>query len=318
MREEAFIATLCARVPHQALPWGPGDDAALLEPGPGSGRRVITTDTYVEDVHFLRAHPPSWLAEKLLAANFADVSAMGATPEGYTLSASLPRDVTERWWLAFCDGLAVASTRAQVTIAGGDITASPDRVIFSVTAYGTLSGPDLLTRSGGQAGDSLMLLGVPGLSRAGWERWSITSPGDWGGSPPDNPDPALLAHLRPRPDLAAGSWALSQGAHAGMDLSDGLARDGQRLAEASCLDLIVDLDQLPPLPSPIELDLEQRLAGGEEHDLMVLVPPGLRGTFESRGFIWIGEARTSTGEPVVHWLQSGRTVELNPRPFEHF
>ena len=163
-----------------------------------------------------------------------------------------------------------------------------------------------------------MVMGVPGLSRAGWERWSSASPAEWGSAPPDTRDPAILAHLRPQPDLMAGQWALSRGAHAAMDLSDGLARDGQRLAVASGVDLVVDVDRLPPLPVGVELDVEGRLAGGEEHELLALVPAGSREAFEARGFTAVGVAHMAAEEPTIRWERSGRPVALEPRPFEHF
>lgn len=318
MREEALIAALCARVPHLASPLGPGDDGALVEAAPGSGRRVVTTDAYVEGVHFLRHHPPAWLAEKLLAANLADVAAMGAVPEAYTLAACLPSDVPERWWELFCEGLGSASRRAGVRVVGGDITASPDCVVLSVTAWGFLEGLELLTRTGGEAGDVLMAIGIPGLSRAGWERWARSPGVGWGSEPPQDADPALRAHLRPRPDLSAGPWALAQGAHAGMDLSDGLARDGARLAFASGVDLILDVGCLPPLPKGVELDDEGRLAGGEEHELLVLVAPPLVERFTTRGFVTLGHAEPPVNTPALSFVRGGVPVDLTPRPYEHF
>ena len=318
MKEEALIAALCARVPHRSSPWGPGDDGALLESAQGSGRRALSTDAYVEEIHFLRHHPPAWLAQKLLAANLADVAAMGAVPEAYTLAACLPSDVPEAWWVAFCEGLGLGSRRAEVEVAGGDITASPGPIMLSMTAWGYVVGEELLARDGGQPGDLLMVMGVPGLSRAGWERWSNTSRGEWGAAPPVDPDPALLAHLRPRPDLDAGPWALSRGARAGMDLSDGLARDGARMARASNVDIVLDVALLPPFPSSITLEVEGRLAGGEEHELLVLVPPENEAAFEARGFAKLGYASVPVAEPALRLVRQGVPIELSPEPYEHF
>ena len=163
-----------------------------------------------------------------------------------------------------------------------------------------------------------MVAGIPGLSRAGWEQWSKTPRSGWGAEPPEDPGPALVAHLCPRPDLSAGPWALSHGARAGMDLSDGLARDGERLAGASKVDIVLDIDRLPPLPRSIELDIEGRLAGGEEHELLVLVPPSSAELFEARGFTTLGEARAPAQEPTLRLERRGSPVELTPRPYEHF
>ena len=103
-----------------------------------------------------------------------------------------------------------------------------------------------------------------------------------------------------------------------MDLSDGLARDGERLARASKVDIVLDIDRLPPLPRSIELDIEGRLAGGEEHELLVLVPPSSAELFEVRGFTTLGEARAPAQEPTLRLERRGSPVALTPRPYEHF
>jgi thiamine-monophosphate kinase len=103
-----------------------------------------------------------------------------------------------------------------------------------------------------------------------------------------------------------------------MDLSDGLARDGARLASASGLHITVDLDLLPPLPPGVELDDGSRVSGGEDHDLLVLVPPSRVPEFEARGFVSIGGARAAENEPGLSFVRQGTRVDLQTSTFEHF
>jgi thiamine-monophosphate kinase len=279
---------------------------------------VLSTDTYVEQVHFRRAHPPAWLAQKLLMASLADVAAMGAVPEAFTLAAALPAHTPLPWWEAFALGLGEASRREGVTLAGGDLTASPGPVVLTFTVWGLLECSSALTRAGAQKGDILMVLGTPGLSGAGLAQWLDEAGTEWGGVPPHDPGPALRAHLCPRPDLSAGLWARSHGAHAALDLSDGLARDAARLAMASGLDILLELDLLPPLPPGVELDDASRVSGGEDHDLLVLVAASQVSAFEARGFTAIGRSQAPENEPALSFVREGVAVDLQTTTFEHF
>ena len=93
--EDALIQILLARCPIKPIPFGPGDDAALMS---SHGRRVITTDALVEGTHFLRAHPPRALGWKAAAVNLSDVAAMGAIPEAFLLTLyALPVHMFHRW-----------------------------------------------------------------------------------------------------------------------------------------------------------------------------------------------------------------------------
>ena len=68
-REDQLIARVGRRLPcaGDGLRIGIGDDAAILRPGVGT-EWVVTTDAFLENVHFLRKiHPPKAVGHKALA-----------------------------------------------------------------------------------------------------------------------------------------------------------------------------------------------------------------------------------------------------------
>lgn len=314
--EAALIDAMKARVPHRPSPEGPGDDGAIVPSGPP---RALTTDALVEGVHFSRAHPAAWLGHKALAVNLSDLAAMGAVPEAFTVSAALPASMPVVVWEALADGMGDLARSSGCVLAGGDVVRSPGPLMLNVTAWGPLAGSQPLTRQGGVLGDLLMVAGPIGRSAAGLAEWLSrdSSGGAWTIAIPEHPSGALLAHLRPDPQLAAGRFALEAGAHAGMDLSDGLATDLPRLARASGLSLVVDLDALPADPALSGVSADARACGGEDYGLAVLVSPALASRFATQGFVAIGHAAPPAPSPVTY-LRAGRTTQLAALPFTHF
>ncbi|PIE65740.1 MAG: thiamine-phosphate kinase [Deltaproteobacteria bacterium] len=313
---EAVVAAAAA----PPTPFGPGDDAAVLPAA--RGRRVVTSDALVEGVHFLRAHPPEALGWKAVAVNLSDVASMGARPEGFVLSAAVPEDLPARWWRGFARGLAACARWGGAALVGGDTVRSPGPLMLTVTAWGALpEGDAALLRHAGEPGDTLLVRGDVGRSGLGLRRWLEAASGRAGWAE-DHPveDAVLQAHLRPRPPLEAGPAALALGARAGMDLSDGLAVDLPRLARASEVTLVVDLDRLPADPLLAGVSAVARASGGEDYALVVLAPPERVAKLVAEGFAPIGEARQSRGgdPPGVLWRLGGRPVDPALTPFEHF
>src|SRR5438093_12502669 len=121
--ERALIARITARLP--LAPWvlvGPGDDAAVVEPEPRMAE-VLTTDAFVEGVHFDRRFcPPDAIGHKALAVNLSDLAAMGAAPRAALLSLILPDDLPVGDVDALLDGMLALAARHRVAIVGGNIT----------------------------------------------------------------------------------------------------------------------------------------------------------------------------------------------------
>ncbi len=318
LSEQWLIDTLIAAVGVPPTPYGPGDDAAVVDPF--AGRRVVTADALVQGVHFVPAHPPAALGWKALAVNLSDVASMGARPEAFVLTAAVPEELPAAYWQAFARGLGECAGWGGAALVGGDTVRSPGPLTLSITAWGCCEG-SLLSRSGGLPGDVVMVNGHIGRSALGLRRWLDEADGrqEWGADR-DVEEPVLSAHLRPCPPLEAGPTAVALGAHAGMDLSDGLATDLPRLARASGVALAVDLERLPADPLLSAVPPAQRAAGGEDYGLLILAPPERVAALEQAGFAAIGGAGEwdGAGAPVVIWRQGGRRTQLDAEPFAHF
>lgn len=249
----------------------PGDDAAVVRT---TDLTVATTDTAVLGRDWLDAWSSGAdIGHKVIVQNLADVAAMGGTPTGVLVTLVADPALSLEWVLDHAAGLGRACAEADVAVLGGDLSSAPPGVVMvSVTALGRLDGPVVL-RSGARAGDVLAVCGTLGLAAAGLR---LLETGLEGRHPL-----AVERQRRPVSPLAAGPLAARGGATAMLDVSDGLVRDGARLARASGVVLEVALAALEPDLAEIREAvggpeaLESVLAGGEEHSLLATFPPDL-------------------------------------------
>src|SRR3954454_17209514 len=83
---------------------GPGDDAAVVRAP--DGRVVVSTDMLVEGRHFrLDWSTPHQVGRKAIAANAADIEAMGAAPSSFVVAFGAPGDTPAEDVMALSDGM---------------------------------------------------------------------------------------------------------------------------------------------------------------------------------------------------------------------
>jgi len=287
---------------------GIGDDAAVLEPS--DARLVWTVDTAVEGVHFRR----DWMSLedigwKSLAAAASDLGAMGASPRGVLSSLILPPEFDDADLVALARGQAEAAASLGTAVIGGNL-AGGTQLSVTTTVLGEAREPIL--RSGARAGDTVALAGPVGLAAAGLElfrRGAAT-----GG------DPAVEALRRPIARITAGLAAAGH-AHAGIDISDGLALDASRVAAASGVGIAFERgallaaagSHLAAAAARLARDpLELALYGGDDYALLMTFAPG----DVPAPFAAVGQC---TAEPGIHLREAdGSARLLEPRGFDHF
>ena len=262
-----------------------GDDAAVV--AAPSGSVIATTDSMVRGRDWRddwsSGHDVGW---KLVAQNVADVAAMGGVPTGLLVSLMVDPEIQVAWVLDFAAGVAAAAQDAGCPVLGGDLSSAPAGVVVvSITALGDLGGRAPVLRSGARVGDVVAVCGSLGWSGAGLATYAagLAEPSLSPTSPVADRDLSLLRwyHRVPRPPYEAGPVAAAAGASAMLDISDGLVRDGRRIAAASGVSLELSREALAgQFVGPVAAVLgeaqawEQVLGGGEEHSLLATFAAG--------------------------------------------
>ena len=274
---------------------GPGDDAAVV--AAPDGRFVVTTDMMIHGPDFRLAwSSPADLGWKAAASNLSDVAAMGAVPSALVVALAVPADSPVGLLEGIADGFreACAELAPGCGVVGGDLSVSPTLTI-AVTAFGDLEGRPPVLRSGARPGDVVAVSGALGAAAEGL-RVLFEQGVDEHGVPDAARADALRdrtePQLRPRPPVADGRAAAIAGASAMLDLSDGLAKDASRVAEAS--GVAIDFDSAALGADPL-----LALAGGEDHSLLATFPPGaqLPGGFREIGRVLEGTGVLLDGAP---------------------
>ncbi len=273
----------------------------------------------------MSAEDVGWRA---LARGLSDLAAMGADPGEAYLAFMLPAGLSEDGALAIARGAHELARASGTTIAGGDVVGAP-MLAVSVTVVGWAERErELVGRDGAQAGD---IVGVTGELGGAGAALAILEAGadELARAAPSDALKRCLARLRrPQPRIVEGRLLARHGAHAMIDLSDGLASDAAHIGRASAVRLRVMLEELPlpagvrELASSLRLDpLRLAAAAGDDYELCFCAARDDRARIEralgERGetpITWIGEVLE--GRPGVELVDAqGRVLALEG--FEH-
>lgn len=266
-------STASKRTPRKDVVVAIGDDCAITELRHNQ-RLAITTDTMVENIHFLPSISASDLAYKAVATNLSDLAAMGAEPAWISLALTLP-EINEQWLSEFSQSLFTILDHYNVDLIGGDTTKGP--LSITITAQGIIAKGKALCRHSAKVGDWIYVSGSLGDSAAGLDLLLQQNSGKLTAL---NSSQQYLVqrHLRPTPRVLLGlQLSLANLANAAIDISDGLISDLEHILQRSQCGAVLELDKLPLSSALIEQYGKEQaeqfaLSGGEDYELCFTVP----------------------------------------------
>lgn len=252
--EDTLVARLTGLLPRvgQDVLEGPGDDCAVVNESFRGDWSLLKADAVVEGVHFVAGEKMQRVGWKALCRAVSDVAAMGGIPLHALVSVTA---APETPWQVLRDlyrGLARAARAYGVSVVGGETTHSYGPLICSVFLTGRVEPDRCVRRSGGRPGDVLLVTGrLGGAFETG-------------------------RHLDFKPRLSEARWLSSQfRPRAMMDLSDGLAKDGPRLARSSGCGMELDPRSIPRKRG---CSVEAACSDGEDFELLIAVCPSQVGS----------------------------------------
>jgi len=219
-----------------------GDDAAVID------GMIYSADAFCEGTHFRREWmSPAQVGRKAMLVNLSDAVAMNADPRYALVTVMLPRDMEEKEIDELVEALESTAAEYGCEIIGGD-TVGGEQLHLSITLISHSDAP--LRRRGIEAGDLLAYTGTLGESKRDLEALMRGEK-----IPADSRfyEPTLRRDFVKvcRPYLKAG-----------MDLSDGLYCDLNKLLLANGLGLEPMMDIPPEIGE-----------SGEEYEMLVAFAP---------------------------------------------
>ncbi len=306
---ERIKARLAAQQPD--LIAGIGDDAAIIRTD-SDEHLLATCDIQLEDVHFRRKFiTPYQLGQRAVAVNISDIAAMGGIPTYLLVSLGLPPDIEVDYIDQLYHGMEKEATRSNATIAGGNITRSL-QLMIDIFLLGKVKQNLVITRSGAQQGDLLLVTGDIGKSAAGLRLLNRKAK-----NKDQIIDPQLsAAHLTPTPRLPESRIIANlQIATAMIDISDGLASDLGHICRASKVGAVIWAESLPISTATrnaaalIGCDpLQLALYGGEDYELLFSAPQEMVAALQQAVTAETGTSVTVVGEIVS--LVEGVRVDI--------
>lgn len=256
---------------------------------------------------------------------------MGADPLGITVSLSLPGDTSVAWVEALYQGMVACLQHYHTVIVGGDVCRSPI-ITVSIAAFGQVLPNQAIRRSNARPGDTILVTGVHGASRAGLELLLNPALGE-NLAPPDRLS-LIRAHQHPKPRLDVipvlrellEDWKTQENRTpprfpdspiarspdrpiAGMDSSDGLADAVLQICRSSGVGAELERSQIP-IPAGLSTwisdaqALDWALYGGEDFELVLTLPPVI-----AEGMV----ERLGNGAAIVGTITDGSDVVLTDR-----
>jgi len=298
---------------------GPGDDTAVVRAGRGM-LLLLTADTLVERVHFVREQVPAPdLGWKSLAVSLSDIAAMGGTARWAAVNVRVGADLDVEWCTELSKGIAECADKYDVSVVGGNVARSPaGDVSLDSFVVGTVEEGRYVPRSGAQPGDVVVVTGSTGRAASGHGCLDRGLAGE------PFAESLVSAFCRPTPRLDAGRLAAGEPSVTAMiDISDGLLADLGHICESSGVAAEIDVSKVPVAEDLAAYGkatgadpLKLALTGGEDYELVITCRPETGEEFADRveGTV-IGSIRAGEGVTVVDG--DGLPVGMDTTGWDH-
>lgn len=257
-RESYFIRKLT----NSSVACGIGDDGVVFSKNPLNLHRgrevcifndikspVYAMDLFWEGVHFKR----EWLsatqiAKKAFLVNISDILAMNATPKYALLGISLPKNISKSFIDDFISGIVQICEEFKIQVVGGDTICGKDLGV-AITMIGEICTRGLF-RVGAKIGDLIIHTGKIGGSYAELKR--LLRSDQVSNKKSRFYEPTLRTKF---------IYAMSRFAHLGIDISDGINNELNRLSILNNLCF--------KLKNPYEKSYQS----GEEYEMLFCISP---------------------------------------------
>ncbi|MCK5710235.1 MAG: thiamine-phosphate kinase [Deltaproteobacteria bacterium] len=301
---------------------GIGDDAAALQFD--TDKLVLaTTDSQVEDVHFVKSLiTASELARKAVAVSVSDVGAMGGVPRFILASVGFSEKENEEFLDGLISGFKLSEEEFELELIGGNLSSS-NKLFIDITVLGEVEPHLMIKRSGANPGDLIYTSGTLGDSALGLKILQNKEIGY-------GYEFLINKHLHPVPRLELGrELAINRVPTSMIDISDGILLDLERITVQQGTGAKLELMKLPTSKQYGECihqysDDEYGLAlsGGEDYELLFTSHEDRRGdiqTISKNLNIQITEIGYVTKDRTIEVLNINGEAAPHPnRGFIHF
>ncbi len=263
---------------------GIGDDAAVIDRG--DRYELVSSEIMMEGVDFdLTYFPLKHLGYKVVVVAISDIIAMNGVAKYITLSLALSAKFTVEMVEEIYSGVRVACKEYNISLIGGDTSASVTGLSIGVTAIGEVEKEKITYRGGAKETDLVCVSGDLGAALLGvklLEREKYVLNGN------DTEKPKLEGFeyplgraLRPRcrVDMINRLSTIGIKPTSMIDISDGLASELLHICKKSQCGVEIYVDRLPISAESITLGEElnfdpiiSALNGGDDYELLFTVP----------------------------------------------
>ena len=255
------------------------DDACLLSLSKKTGL-IVTADSLVEGVHFLRNSPAKLIGQRLFRVNLSDIVSKGGLPIGYFLLLGIDSKTHTSWIKQFSKGLKQDQEKYNVNLFGGDTVRVPKGKVLSIVMLGKIfknnyrsrltAKPKNLVFVTGLLGDSYLGLACLKKNSLGMSCMKIFSK--------RKINVLKRKFYLPSPPANFGR-KISAIATSSTDLSDGLLMGLNQISRASKVGMRINLNNIPlsrSIDKVIKIgktSIDKILTHGDDYEILFTVNP---------------------------------------------